>query len=428
MKVAPGVSLLQVTGLVPGLARRREAVFRVSVLVLTFLVYTSYHLSRKPISIVKNSDAFLHCGANHTTNTSCTSWISAINGKSEQEAKTYLGLLDTSYLFSYAFFMFFSGMLAERMDLRYFLAMGMICSGLFTFLFGLAYAANIHSLAFFISIQIITGAFQASGWPGVVTVMANWFGKGRRGLIMGLWNSHTSLGNILGSLIAGAFVTSNWGLSFIVPGAIIAAVGFVLFLFLVPRPEDIGLTSDVGDHRDEEGGETEPLMEDKEEEHTPEIREVEERAIGFTGALRIPGVVEFSLCLFFSKLVSYTFLYWLPNYIHQTSHVDAQESAILSTIFDIGGIVGGIIAGLISDSTGRPASTCSVMLITAVPCMFLYQWLEGGGCKITPDHGAPVHNTCFTLSILITLVTGVLVNGPYALITTAVSAELGNIP
>ena len=37
---------------------------------------------------------------------------------------------------------------------RYFLSLGMICSGLFTFLFGLAYAANIHSLAFFISIQV----------------------------------------------------------------------------------------------------------------------------------------------------------------------------------------------------------------------------------------------------------------------------------
>ena len=65
---------------------------------------------------------------------------------------------------------------------------------------------------------MVLGLFQASGWPGVVSVMANWFGKGRRGLIMGLWNSHTSLGNILGSLIAGAFVTYNWGLSFIVPG------------------------------------------------------------------------------------------------------------------------------------------------------------------------------------------------------------------
>ena len=25
--------------------------------------------------------------------------------------------------------------------------------------------------------QIVTGCFQASGWPGVVSVMANWFGK-----------------------------------------------------------------------------------------------------------------------------------------------------------------------------------------------------------------------------------------------------------
>lgn len=42
-------------------------------------------------------------------------------------------------------------------------------------------------------------------------------------------------------------------------------------------------------------------------------------AIGFMGALRIPGVIEFSLCLFFSKLVSYTFLFWLPMYIQASS-------------------------------------------------------------------------------------------------------------
>ena len=51
---------------------------------------------------------------------------------------------------------------------------------------------------------------------------------------MGIWNSHTSVGNILGSLIAGAFVNDNWGLSFIVPGAIIAAMGILIFFFLVP--------------------------------------------------------------------------------------------------------------------------------------------------------------------------------------------------
>lgn len=50
---------------------------------------------------------------------------------------------------------------------------------------------------------------------------------------MGIWNSHTSVGNILGSLIAGVFVSSAWGLSFIVPGIIIAVTGVICFLFLV---------------------------------------------------------------------------------------------------------------------------------------------------------------------------------------------------
>jgi MFS family permease len=52
---------------------------------------------------------------------------------------------------------------------------------------------------------------------------------------MGIWNSHTSVGNILGSLIAGYWVSSNWGLSFIVPGLVIAAMGVVCFLFLIER-------------------------------------------------------------------------------------------------------------------------------------------------------------------------------------------------
>ena len=112
--------------------------------------------------------------------------------------------------------------------------------------------------------------FQATGWPGVVSVMANWFGKGRRGMIMGLWNSHTSLGNILGSLIAGAFVTENWGLSFTVPGIIIAGVGFLNFFFLVPKPSEADLpesdSSDEDQTETEENNETHALLEDKEDE------------------------------------------------------------------------------------------------------------------------------------------------------------------
>lgn len=49
------------------------------------------------------------------------------------------------------------------------------------------------------------------------------------------------------------------------------------------------------------------------------------------------------------------------------NNVSSESAAYLSTLFDMGGIVGGILAGLISDYTGKSASTCALMLVTAVP-------------------------------------------------------------
>lgn len=49
------------------------------------------------------------------------------------------------------------------------------------------------------------------------------------------------------------------------------------------------------------------------------------------------------------------------------AHYDAEKSADVSTLFDVGGIVGGIAAGLISDNFGGRATTCAVMLILAAP-------------------------------------------------------------
>ena len=66
------------------------------------------------------------------------------------------------------------------------------------------------------------------------TNLCIYFCPSSRGLIMGVWNSHTSVGNILGSVIAGSFVMTNWGLSFIVPGLIIITGGVICFFFLLP--------------------------------------------------------------------------------------------------------------------------------------------------------------------------------------------------
>ncbi|XP_007540316.1 glucose-6-phosphate exchanger SLC37A2 [Poecilia formosa] len=262
----------------------------------------------------------------------------------------------------------------------------------------------------------MNGLMQTTGWPAVVACVGNWFGKGKRGFIMGVWNSHTSVGNILGSLIAGVFVSSEWGMSFIVPGLIIAAAGILCFFFLVEKPEDVNCSS-PHHHIIQENGETEPLLQNGNRSingavstETPNIIQEHSEAISFYGALCIPGVVEFSLCLMFAKLVSYTFLYWLPLYISNVAHFQAKEAGDMSTLFDVGGILGGIMAGLVSDFTGGRASTCCVMLIAAAPMLFVYNYIGQKSLGIT---------------IGMLLLCGGLVNGPYALITTAVSADLG---
>ncbi|XP_053187354.1 glucose-6-phosphate exchanger SLC37A2 isoform X2 [Scomber japonicus] len=394
---APGIRLIT--------SFSRDSWYRSFILFLTFLFYTAYHLSRKPISIVK-SELHKNCSTvirppdlNITNNATWCDWAPF----DQDNYQTLFGVLDNSFLVAYAIGMFFSGIFGERLPLRYYLSFGMLMSGLFTCLFGLGFYWNIHSLWYYAVIQVMNGLMQTTGWPAVVACVGNWFGKGKRGFIMGVWNSHTSVGNILGSLIAGVFVSSAWGMSFIVPGLIIACTGILCFFFLVEKPEDVNCTPPQhhnSSHAVNGSITTEPQ----------EIVEEHAEAISFCGALSIPGVVEFSLCLLFAKLVSYTFLYWLPLYISNVAHFDAKEAGDMSTLFDVGGIVGGIMAGVVSDYTGGRATTCGIMLLLAAPMLFLYNYIGQRSLGTT---------------IAMLLVCGGLVNGPYALITTAVSADLG---
>uniref|UniRef100_A0A665W5I8 Solute carrier family 37 member 1 n=1 Tax=Echeneis naucrates TaxID=173247 RepID=A0A665W5I8_ECHNA len=364
--------------------------------ILTFLLYTSFHLSRKPISIVKSE---LHKNCSSVGEPATV--VSSSRNSQHAPLPSLLSDLDCSWKpfgdeRDVTMVCPCSGIIGERLPIRLYLTVGMLGSGIFTCLFGLGYIYNIHSLGFYVSVQVANGLVQTTGWPSVVTCISNWFGKGRRGLIMGLWNSHTSVGNILGSLIAGYWVSSNWGLSFIVPGLIIGAMGLICFLFLIERKHKLLLP------RESVRVPLQPVVVVKSQS--------EPSAISFMAALKIPGVIEFSLSLLFAKLVSYTFLFWLPLYITKAAHLDAKKAGDLSTLFDVGGIVGGILAGLISDKLGKRATTCAVMLLLAAPTLHGFSMISELGLGPT---------------IGMLLVCGGLVNGPYALITTAVSADLG---
>ncbi|RWV94034.1 hypothetical protein GW17_00043468 [Ensete ventricosum] len=322
----PGINLLLSIG---GKEWSRNA-HRGLVLALTFVAYACYHASRKPTSIVKSvldpeppslkpprwplGPVFIESDGGRTALASPRSqgWP-PFNGT---DGTAKLGEIDVAFLACYSLGMYAAGHLGDRLNLRQFLAAGMVGSGAFVALFGVGYFLNIHAFGFYLTMQMLAGLLQATGWPSVVAVVGNWFGERKRGLIMGIWNAHTSVGNICGSLLAASVLQRGWGWSFILPGALIAAGGILVYFFLAAYPEDVGLGSSgyakVNDVQDEEAG--------------PEMRSTDDtrNAIGIAKAILIPGVIPFALCLFFSKLVAYTFLYWLPFYLSHTGNFSSS--------------------------------------------------------------------------------------------------------
>ncbi|KAF3340233.1 putative glycerol-3-phosphate transporter 1 [Carex littledalei] len=389
--------------------------YQAIVLIVTFFAYASYHAARKTTSIVKSvlDPEETISGVTYWSN---SLYLKIAGHKPDSrngwapfdtaDGTAMLGNIDVAFLSIYAFGMYFAGHLGDRIDLRNLLTIGMVGTGLFTALFGAAYWFNIHSFYYFLCMQMLAGLFQSTGWPSVVAVVGNWFGKSKRGLIMGIWNAHTSVGNISGSLIAAALLRYGWGWSFAVPGAVIAVMGLVVFFFLPVSPDIVGVRETDDSESVVKNELSESLLVGGESS--------EEKAVGFMQAWRIPGVAPFALCLFFSKLVAYTFLYWLPFYISHTAidgeYLSDSTAGTLSTLFDVGGVVGGILAGHISDRIEARAVTAATFMYCAIPALYCYR-----------VYGS----ISLSWNIALMFITGMLVNGPYALITTAVSADLG---
>ncbi|CAE5980448.1 unnamed protein product [Arabidopsis arenosa] len=361
---------------------------QILVLIVTFIAYASFHASRKPPSIVKSV-----LGPPSLNSSSIDNGWAPFNGT---QGTKRLGELDLAFLSSYALGMYFAGHLGDRIDLRYFLVFGMMGSGILTVVFGLGYWMNVHLLWVYMSVQIVCGLFQSIGWPCVVSVVGNWCGKEKRGLIMGVWNSHTSVGNILGSVIASSVLDFGWGWSFVLPE---------------PGKEmeiEMSLGENVEESLRKQEAEDAVLLEN--------VDELDDSlfAIGFLEAWRLPGVAPYAFCLFFSKLVAYTFLYWLPYYLRHTAvagvNLSHKTAGILSTVFDIGGVLGGISAGFISDKIKARALTSITFLALSIPALIMYR-IYG--------------SVSMFINIVLMFISGLLVNGPYALITTAVAADLG---
>ncbi|XP_053505912.1 sugar phosphate exchanger 3 [Ictalurus furcatus] len=403
---------------------------------LTFFSYVLLHASRKTFSNVKVSISAQWTPSVQNGSFPAFSprekWEENRLFADTEEATLFLGVLDTIFLFSYAVGLYISGIIGDRLDLRYVLSFGLCGSAVVEFVFGtLTEWLKFYNVYFYCCLWVLNGLLQSAVWPCVVAVMGNWFGKSGRGFVFGLWSACASVGNILGAFLASSVLKYGYEYAFLVTSVVQFAGGIVVFFGLLTSPKEVGLCEgpvtglttverDTDSHR--------PLMSDNEEEEDEDEDEVvcdggyysvqkqdddgpepQTKAIGFFKAFCLPGVIPYSLAYACLKLVNYSFFFWLPFYLSNNFGWKEAEADRLSVWYDVGGIIGGTVQGLISDLLGKRAPVLCISLLLAMLALVGY------------SHSP---NKQIVNGVLLAT-TGFFIGGPSNMISSAISADLG---
>ncbi|CAB1412357.1 unnamed protein product [Pleuronectes platessa] len=396
---------------------------------LTFFSYVLLHASRKTFSNVKVSISAQWTPSTQIVNGSTFSpgetWEDNHLFADEKQATLFLGALDSIFLFSYAVGLYLSGVIGDRVNLRYVLCFGLCGSAAVGFVFGtLTEWLHIYNVYLYCGLWILNGLLQSAVWPCVVAVMGNWFGKTGRGFVFGLWSACASVGNILGAFLASSVLKYGYEYAFLVTSVVQFAGGVIVFFGLLTSPKEVGLCmesetglspveTDTDSHK--------PLMSDEEDgvevygaRHQPpqQLDEPEEEslpAVGFFQAFCLPGVLPYSLSYACLKLVNYSFFFWLPFYLSSNFGWKEAEADRLSVWYDVGGIIGGTVQGLISDCMGKRAPVLALSLAVAMGALV--------GYSRSPNDQV-INATLLAL-------TGFFIGGPSNIISSAISADLG---
>jgi len=406
--------------------------YHLVVFLLTYYCYALFHANRKILSNVKTtiSDEWLGSCDIKNNQSSChmlkpdTLWNQHHMFQDHAGAKMFLGELDAIFLAAYSVGMFISGVLGDRFNLRLVLFGGIMVTSLSMFCFGvLSEWFHIYSKIWYIVFYSINGLAQSTGWPTIIAIMSNWFGKSSRGLIFGVWSSCISIGNIIGALMVSHSLKYGYQYSFIIPSYSFLSVGILVYFGIIISPKEIGLNySDKGKpvflpiHTTSSCASTNEILTNERNELSEPLKPAtvlkkkeKKKAISFWKAFLLPGVIMYSLCFACLKMINYSFLFWLPFYL--TSKFGWRETVAgeISIWYDVGGIFGGIIGGFLSDLVKKRSVVIVVLLTLAIPSLFLFS--QSTSSKIS--------------NASLICVTGFFIGGTSKIISSTITADIG---
>ena len=312
-------------------------------------------------------------------------------------SKTSLGIFLTLNGVIYGVSRFVNGILADRMNARWFMSIGLAMCALANFAFG--YGEDVaywftgehdgtqftNTMILFMGVMwVINGMLQGTGFPPCARLLTHWIPPMQLATKMSVWNTSHSIGAglvvILGGYIMGtmgmnmahdpetlALVAQNLGLPiddpqvaisashigawrwcFWIPAAISFVGAIALFVLLRDTPTSVGLPELEG---------TESKTQKKEKSQTDSA---EHRAFLMKHVFRNPLIWILGFANFFVYIVRFSVLDWGPSLLSQSKGVSMSHAGWLVAMFEIAGILGMLFSGWATDKwlKGRAHRTC----------------------------------------------------------------------
>ena len=268
-----------------------------------------------------------------------------------------LGMIGSALFFAYAIGKLTNGFLADRSNIRRFMATGLLLTALINLALGF-----ITSFSAFIILWGFSGWCQSMGAAPSVVSLSRWFSNKERGTYYGIWSASHGLGKAI-TFIAVAFIVSvsGWQWGFWGAGLIGLAGALIVALFLHDSPESKGL----------------PSIADYKNDHVPISAKGKSVGALQKEVLKNPYIWILALASALMYVSRYGIESWGIYYLEaQKGYTTLVASSIVS-VSAISGIVGTIISGFISDkffkgSRNVPVLVAGILNITAISLFLFY--------------------------------------------------------
>lgn len=250
--------------------------------------------------------------------------------------KAQLGLLGSIFYITYGISKFGSGILSDRSNPRYFMAIGLIMTGVCNLLFGFS-----SSLLLFALFWGLNGWFQGFGWPPCARLLTHWYSHSERGSWWSTWNvSHNVGAFLIPWIVGGLMAYFGWRYAMYIPAIICIFGGFFLINRLRDTPQSLGLPP-VEEYRNDYVGSTVKKGQVEAELSTREI------LIDYV--LKNKYMWMLGLAYFFVYIVRTGINDWTVLFLIAEKKYDVLVANGCVSLFEVGGFFGSLCAGWFSD-------------------------------------------------------------------------------